>query len=394
MVEGCELRTYFVTSESVTRGHPDKVCDQIADGILDAYLEADPLSRVAVEVMASAGTLMLAGEVTSRAQVDVVKKAREIIRDIGYVEPGKGFDADTCMIFTNIHNQSPDISVGVTKSGLGEKEVLGGGDQGIMYGYAVDETKSFMPLPCYLANRLAERLDLVRKTQAPSFLYPDGKTQVTVTYNEAGEPLGIHSIVVSAQHSEEVSHKVLEAFLKCTVIEPVIDSKWLTKDTRIHINPTGRFVVGGPAGDTGVTGRKIMVDTYGTVGKHGGGAFSGKDPTKVDRSAAYMARYVAKNIVAAELAKRCEVSLAYVIGGIEPEAITVNTFGTGRIGDSQIEALIKNVFSFGLADCISELKLRRPQYLNTAAYGHFGRTNQDFSWEETDKAWILKQLAY
>ena len=394
MVEGCELRTYFVTSESVTRGHPDKVCDQIADGILDAYLEADPLSRVAVEVMASAGTLMLAGEVTSRAQVDVVKKAREIIRDIGYVEPGKGFDAETCMIFTNIHNQSPDISVGVTKSGLGEKEVLGGGDQGIMYGYAVDETKSYMPLPCYLANRLAERLDLVRKTQASSFLYPDGKTQVTVTYNEAGEPLGIHSIVVSAQHSEEVSHKVLEAFLKCTVIEPVIDPKWLTKDTRIHINPTGRFVVGGPAGDTGVTGRKIMVDTYGTVGKHGGGAFSGKDPTKVDRSAAYMARYVAKNIVAAELAKRCEVSLAYVIGGIEPEAITVNTFGTGRIGDSQIEGLIKNVFSFGLADCISELKLRRPQYLKTAAYGHFGRTNQDFSWEETDKAWILKQLAY
>lgn len=394
MMEGQGGRTYYVTSESVTEGHPDKVCDQIADGILDAYLEKDPGSRVAVEVMASTDTLMLAGEVTSKGQVDVVKKAREIIRNIGYVEHGKGFDADTCMIFTNIHNQSPDISMGVTKSGLGEKEVLGGGDQGIMYGYAVDETDSLMPMPCHLANRLAERLAWVRKAQHVDFLYPDGKTQVTMKYNEAGKPVGIHSIVVSTQHSEEIPHKILEAFIRCTVIEPVIEPGWMTEDTRIYVNPTGRFVIGGPAGDTGVTGRKIMVDTYGTIGKHGGGAFSGKDPTKVDRSAAYMARYVAKNIVAAGLAGRCEVSIAYVIGQTEPEAITINTFGTGRISDSHIEELVKNVFSFSVADFITELELRKPQYLKTAAYGHFGRTDQGFKWEETDKAWILKQLAF
>ena len=255
-----------------------------------------------------------------------------------------------------------------------------------MYGYAVNETESLMPLSCHLANRLAERLAYVRKVQKADFLYPDGKTQVTMKYNEAGKPVCIHS--------ENISHKLLEAFIRCTVIEPVIDPQWITPKTRIHVNPTGRFVIGGPAGDTGVTGRKIMVDTYGTVGKHGGGAFSGKDPTKVDRSAAYMARYVAKNIVAAELADRCEVALAYVIGGIEPEAITVNTFGTGRIPDSSIEELVKSVFSFGVADYISELNLRTPQFLKTAAYGHFGRDDQGFRWEETDKAWLLKQLAF
>lgn len=263
-----------------------------------------------------------------------------------------------------------------------------------MYGYAVNETESLMPLSCHLANRLAERLAYVRKVQKADFLYPDGKTQVTMKYNEAGKPVCIHSIVVSTQHSENISHKLLEAFIRCTVIEPVIDPQWITPKTRIHVNPTGRFVIGGPAGDTGVTGRKIMVDTYGTVGKHGGGAFSGKDPTKVDRSAAYMARYVAKNIVAAELADRCEVALAYVIGGIGPEAITVNTFGTGRIPDSSIEELVKSVFSFGVADYISELNLRTPQFLKTAAYGHFGRDDQGFRWEETDKAWLLKQLAF
>lgn len=393
-MEEHEERTYFVTSESVTEGHPDKVCDQIADGILDAYLEQDSKSRVAVEVMASTNTLMLAGEVTSKGHVDAAATAREIIRQIGYVEPGKGFDADTCMIFTNIHNQSPDISIGVTRSGQGEKEILGGGDQGMMYGYAVDETEGLIPMPCYLANRLAQRLAWVRKVQKVDFLFPDGKTQVTMKYNEAHEPVSIHSIVVSTQHSEEISHKILEAFIRCTVIDPVIGSEWLTKETRIHVNPTGRFVIGGPAGDTGVTGRKIMVDTYGGIGKHGGGAFSGKDPTKVDRSAAYMARYVAKNIVAAELAKQCEVSFSYVIGGIEPEAVTVNTFGTGRIPDSHIEMLIKNVFSFSVADCITTLELRKPQYLKTAAYGHFGRNKQGFKWEETDKAWILRQLAF
>lgn len=394
MAELRNKRSFYVTSESVTEGHPDKVCDQIADGILDAYLEKDPGARVALEVMASTNTVMLAGEITSSASVDAVKRTREIIRNIGYTKKGLGFDADTCMILTNIHNQSPDISIGVTRSKNGEKEVLGGGDQGIMYGYATDETKSFMPLSCFLANQLAERLAYVRKNQKADFLYPDGKTQVTMKYDENGKPLSIHSIVVSSQHSDAVSHEILEAFIRCTVIDPVVDPVWITDSTRIYVNPTGRFVMGGPAADTGVTGRKLMVDSYGTVGKQGGGAFSGKDPTKVDRSAAYMARYVAKNIVAAGLAQRCEVSLAFVIGQIEPEAVTVNTFGTGAIPDSHIEEIIKNVFSFGVADIIAELDLRRPQYLKTAAYGHFGRNNQGFRWEDTDKAWILKQLAY
>lgn len=394
MAELRNKRSFYVTSESVTEGHPDKVCDQIADGILDAYLEKDSGARVALEVMASTNTVMLAGEITSSASVDAVKRAREIIRNIGYTKKGLGFDADTCMILTNIHNQSPDISIGVTRSSNGEKEVLGGGDQGIMYGYATDETESFMPLSCFLANQLAERLAYVRKNQKADFLYPDGKTQVTMKYDENGTPLSIHSIVVSSQHSDAISHEILEAFIRCTVIDPVVDPAWITDSTRIYVNPTGRFVMGGPAADTGVTGRKLMVDSYGTVGKQGGGAFSGKDPTKVDRSAAYMARYVAKNIVAAGLAQRCEVSLAFVIGQIEPEAVTVNTFGTGTIPDSHIEEIIKNVFSFGVADIIAELDLRRPQYLKTAAYGHFGRNNQGFRWEDTDKAWILKQLAY
>ena len=394
MTESQNERTFYITSESVTEGHPDKVCDQIADAILDAYLEQDPSSRVAIEVMASTNTVMLAGEVTSAGVVDVVAITREVIRSIGYVERGKGFDADTCLIFTNIHKQSPDISQGVTRSRQGEKEVLGGGDQGIMYGYATDETESLMPLSCHLANRLSEQLAYVRKERHADFLYPDGKTQVTMKYNAAGEPIAIHSIVVSTQHSETISHELLEAFIRCAVIDPIVDPAWITPETRIHVNPTGRFVMGGPAADTGVTGRKLMVDSYGTVGKQGGGAFSGKDPTKVDRSAAYMARYVAKNVVASELAKRCEVSLAFVIGQVEPEAVTVNTFGTGVIPDNQIEELVKNVFSFGVADIIAQLDLRRPQYRKTAAYGHFGRTNQGFRWEETDKAWILRQLAY
>ena len=267
------------------------------------------------------------------------------------------------------------------------------GDQGIMYGYASDETKTLMPLPCSLANRLAMQLAAVRKQGKADFLYPDGKSQVTMRYRADGTPVSVESIVISAQHHEAVPQSVLEAVIRCLVIEPVIDRKWITEDTKIHINPTGRFVVGGPAGDTGLTGRKIMVDTYGTIGKHGGGAFSGKDPTKVDRSAAYMARYVAKNIVAAGLAKRCEVALAYVIGGVEPEAVTINTFGTGRLSDAALAALVENVFSFQVADIISQLELRKPQFQKTAAYGHFGREDQGFKWEETDKAWILKQLS-
>lgn len=384
---------YLVTSESVTEGHPDKVCDQISDAVLDAYLAQDPKSRVAVETMASTDMVVLAGEVTSKGNVDVARTAREVIRSIGYTEKGKGFDADTCMIFTNIHNQSPDISMGVGRGTDGEKEIIGGGDQGIMYGYASDETKTLMPLPCSLANRLAMQLAAVRKQGKADFLYPDGKSQVTMRYRADGTPVSVESIVISAQHHEAVPQSVLEAVIRCLVIEPVIDRKWITEDTKIHINPTGRFVVGGPAGDTGLTGRKIMVDTYGTIGKHGGGAFSGKDPTKVDRSAAYMARYVAKNIVAAGLAKHCEVALAYVIGGVEPEAVTINTFGTGRLSDAALAALVENVFSFQVADIISQLELRKPQFQKTAAYGHFGREDQGFKWEETDKAWILKQLS-
>ena len=384
---------YLVTSESVTEGHPDKVCDQISDAVLDAYLAQDPKSRVAVETMASTDMVVLAGEVTSKGNVDVARTAREVIRSIGYTEKGKGFDADTCMIFTNIHNQSPDISMGVGRGTDGEKEIIGGGDQGIMYGYASDETKTLMPLPCSLANRLAMQLAAVRKQGKADFLYPDGKSQVTMRYRADGTPVSVESIVISAQHHEAVPQSVLEAVIRCLVIEPVINRKWITEDTKIHINPTGRFVVGGPAGDTGLTGRKIMVDTYGTIGKHGGGAFSGKDPTKVDRSAAYMARYVAKNIVAAGLAKRCEVALAYVIGGVEPEAVTINTFGTGRLSDAALAALVENVFSFQVADIISQLELRKPQFQKTAAYGHFGREDQGFKWEETDKAWILKQLS-
>ena len=394
MEEANKTGVKFVTSESVTEGHPDKVCDQIADAVLDEYLKQDSRSRVAVEALASTETLVLAGEVTSRGTVDVIRTARQVIREIGYTEHGKGFDADTCLILTNLHRQSPDISMGVTKTEEGEAEVIGGGDQGIMYGYACDETKSLMPLPCSLANRLAMRLAYVRKRGNAGFLYPDGKTQVTFRYGEDGRPQSIHSIVVSTQHSEEVPHNVLEAFVRCVVIDPVVDPGFITPETRIHVNPTGRFVIGGPAGDTGVTGRKIMVDTYGTLARHGGGAFSGKDPTKVDRSAAYMARYVAKNIVAAGLAKRCEVSVAYVIGQAEPEAVAVNTFGTGAIPDSHIEQLIQNVFSFGVADIIRTLELRKPQYRKTAAYGHFGREDQGFKWEQTDQAWLLKQMAF
>ncbi len=382
---------YYVTSESVTRGHPDKVCDQIADGILDAYLAKDAKSRVAMEVMVSTNMLVLAGEVTSLGEVDLAAKAREILTEIGYVHPGKGFDAESCLILTNVHRQSPDISQGVTKPG--EKEVLGGGDQGIMYGYAVDETPSLMPMPAYLANRLAMRLDCVRQVYQTDFLFPDGKTQITMEYDEEGKPRSIHSIVVSIQHSEEISHALLEKFIRSMVIAPVVDASLLRPSTRIYVNPTGRFVMGGPAADTGLTGRKLMVDSYGGIGKHGGGAFSGKDPTKVDRSGAYMARYVAKNIVAAGLARRCEVALSYVIGGIQPESVTIETFGTGKLPQDRLEKLVQTVFSLGVADCIRDLNLRVPQYQKTAAYGHFGREGEGFRWEDRDKAKILQQLA-
>ncbi|MDO5293666.1 MAG: methionine adenosyltransferase [bacterium] len=385
------MKEYLVTSESVAAGHPDKLCDQISDGILDAYLRIDQNAHVAIETMASKNTIMIAGEVMAKGNVDVTEVARKIIKDIGYTSKECGLDYHNCIILTNINTQSPDILRGVSKKEDGE-EVIGGGDQGIMYGYAVDETANYMPYTCELAHRLVMRLDQVRKDGTVGFLLPDGKAQVTMRYNKKDRPIQIESVVLSAQHKADVSEDVVRKTLLKEVILPVISGKYLREDTKIHINPTGRFVVGGPEGDTGLTGRKIIVDTYGGVGKHGGGAFSGKDATKVDRCAAYMARYVAKNIVAAKLASRCEVSLAYVIGGIEPEAITINTFGTERINTEIIESIVREMFSFSVANIIRGLELRRPQFLKTAAYGHFGRENEGFRWEDTDMAERLRDL--
>lgn len=378
------MNEYFVTSESVTEGHPDKICDQICDAILDEYLRLDNNSRVAVECMASKDTLMIAGEVRSKAEVDVVKLARKVVKDIGYTRKNCGFDYKTCFIITNINKQSEDIARGVDRASLGA------GDQGIMYGYACDETKNYMPLSCNLANNLTMKLAYLRRYGGASYILPDGKAQVTVRYDENNNPLDVSSIVISTQHEDGIDYDFLRNTIEYDVIRSTIDSKFINYNTKIHINPTGRFVIGGPMGDTGLTGRKIMVDTYGGVGKHGGGAFSGKDPTKVDRSGAYMARYVAKNIVCAKLARRVEVSLSYVIGEPTPDNITINTFNTEVIKKEYINEIVKDTFSFSVADIIDNLDLRRPQFLKTACYGHFGRENQNFKWEETDKAEILK----
>lgn len=379
----------LITCESVTEGHPDKVCDQISDGILDAYLSVDPQAHVAVETMASQNTVMIAGEVTSREQIDLQSTARGVIREIGYVRPGLGFDADRCLILTNVHNQSPDIAMGVNKE---TTEQIGGGDQGIMYGYACRDTPELMPLPCALAHRLCRKLAEVRKNGELPWLLPDGKSQVTIRYDREGRPGKITSVVLSAQHEDiDAGIEAVRKGLYENVIQKVIDPELLDGDVKIHINPTGRFVVGGPAGDVGLTGRKIMVDTYGGIGKHGGGAFSGKDPTKVDRTAAYMCRYVAKNIISAKLAERCEVSVAFVIGGIQAEAVAVNTFGTGVLPDDLLTQLVLETFSFSVADMIRTLDLRRPQFRNTAAYGHFGR--EGFGWEKTDRAEDLRAKA-
>lgn len=406
------MNEYLVTSESVTEGHPDKLCDQISDGILDRYLEQDPEARVAAEVMASKNTIMIAGEVSARVKLDVVEIARQVIREIGYDDEKKGLDYKTCLILTNLNYQSADIARGVDQlitdesthwvpSSQGCRWVkkedqsarikdLGAGEQGIMYGYASKETANYLPMTIDLASKLARQLSEIRKTGQVDWLYPDGKTQVTMKYNENGQPLAITSIVISAQHQDGISAAEIEAVILNRVIRPVIDEKWLTPTTSIHINPTGRFVIGGPLGDTGLTGRKIMVDTYGGVGKHGGGAFSGKDPTKVDRTGAYMARYVAKNIVAAGLADRCEVSLAYAIGLPEPEAIGINTFGTEHIDRAVIESRVKKSFSFSVSQMIKTLQLKRPQFLKTAAYGHFGREDQGFAWEALDRVVLLQ----
>ena len=383
------MHSYLVTSESVTEGHPDKLCDQISDGILDAYLEQDPFSRVAVETMASKDTLFLAGEVTSNASVDILEVARKVAWQIGYTTPESGLDARNCLILTNVHAQSPDIAQGV---GL-EQGLIGAGDQGIMYGFACDESETYMPLTHHLATKLCLRLAEMRKSGRLSWLYPDGKSQVTMQYDENGKPGHITSIIVSAHHQEGISGELIRESILRDVICPVIDLRWLNEHTQIHINPTGSFSVGGPMADTGLTGRKLMVDTYGGIGKHGGGAFSGKDPTKVDRSAAYMARYVAKHIVAAKLAKRCEVALAYAIGRPEPEAVSIHTYGTEQIPLDILHNIVREVFSYSVKDILENLSLRRPQYQKTASYGHFGRENQGFRWEELDQTEHLCVLA-
>ena len=380
---------YLLTSESVTEGHPDKLCDIISDTLLDAYLRGDASSHVALETMASNNTIFIAGEVASATSVDVVTLAREAIRKVGYDSDAKGLDADKCMVLTNIGVQSPDIAQGVTQG----NGLIGAGDQGMMYGYACDDTEDYMPLSISLAHRLTKRLTEVRKKGILNYLYPDGKSQVTVAYNEDGTIAGISDVVISAQHSDWVSMDRLRADIKKEVIDYVIPEREMLPDVKIHINPTGRFVVGGPAGDTGLTGRKIIVDTYGGIARHGGGAFSGKDPTKVDRSAAYMARYAAKNIVAAGFCKKCEVNLAYAIGVPAPVSIKIDTFGTEEIPKTIIEKVTKEIFDFSVAGIIRNLSLTSVSYESVAAYGHFGRTELNLPWERTDKVCELQEKA-
>lgn len=385
------------TSESVTEGHPDKICDQISDAVLDAILEKDPTARVACETAITTGLVLVIGEITTSCYVDIPKVVRDTIKGIGYTRAKYGFDSETCAVLTSIDEQSPDIAMGVdqaleAKTGeLVESEIenTGAGDQGMMFGYACNETPELMPLPISLAHRLSKRLSDVRKNETLGYLRPDGKTQVTVEY-EDGKPVRIDTVVISTQHGPGVELETIRADLIKHVIKPVVDKGLLDDQTKIYINPTGRFIIGGPQGDAGLTGRKIIVDTYGGYGRHGGGAFSGKDPTKVDRSAAYAARYVAKNIVAAGLADKCEVELAYAIGVAKPVSIYVETFGTGKISEDKIIELIDKNFDLRPAAIIRDLDLRRPIYNKTAAYGHFGRTDVQFTWEKTDKAELLK----
>ncbi len=369
---------YLFTSESVTEGHPDKIADQISDAILDACLTEDPGSRVACETLLTTGLAFIAGEITTKAYVDFPAIGRGTVMSVGYTAATYGFDHETCAVISSIHEQSPDIAMGVDPGGAG--------DQGMMFGYATNENPELMPTPILLAHRLTQRLAEARKGGQLDFLRPDGKSQVTVEYDHNHKPVRVDAVVVSTQHSEKVDNKKLRAEVLQHVIQQVIPAHMLDADTKYHINPTGRFVVGGPMGDTGLTGRKIIVDTYGGMGRHGGGCFSGKDPTKVDRSAAYMARYVAKNMVAAGLADRCEVQLAYAIGVAEPVSVLVEAFGTAKVDPGQLSELVRSHFQLKPKGIIESLKLRRPIYKKTAAYGHFGRTDPDFTWEATDKA--------
>jgi len=376
---------FLFTSESVTEGHPDKIADQISDAILDACLEQDPYSRVACETLTCTGLVVIAGEITTKAYVDFQSLVRGVVASIGYDNALYGFDSNTCSVISTINKQSGDIAMGVDTGGAG--------DQGMMFGYATNETPELMPTPISLAHRLAQRLSEVRKNGQMAYLRPDGKSQVTVEYDSNNKPVRVDAVVISTQHAENVSNDELRADILKNVIQAVIPSNLLDQDTKYHINPTGRFVVGGPMGDTGLTGRKIIVDTYGGMGRHGGGAFSGKDSTKVDRSAAYMARYVAKNIVAAGLADRCEVQLAYAIGIAEPVSVLVDTFGTSKVDEQKLEELVRKNFSLTPKGIIETLQLRRPIFKATAAYGHFGRKGENFTWEATDKAAVLKEQA-